>query len=119
MVVHGGDAMLDHVYAYIIKLVVEKDDDESYYAHVPGLRGINVSGETAEEALNKAKKDVENILRIRVEKGQTLPESEHIIALRAEPISEPIPLKDFVDDSYLFTVPSYLAKQLTERESRV
>jgi len=111
--------MLDNIYAYIIKFVVEKDDDESYYVHLPGLGGINVSGDTPEEALNKAKKDVENILRIRFEKGQTLPESEHIIALRAEPMSEPIRLKDFVDDSYLFTVPSYLAKQLIERESRV
>jgi predicted RNase H-like HicB family nuclease len=111
--------MLDNIYAYIIKFIVEKDDDESYYVHVPGLRGINVSGDTAEEALNKAKKDVENILKIRFEKGQTLPESEHVIALRAEPVSEPIALKDFVDDSYIFTVPAHMAKQLTERESRV
>jgi len=118
--------MLDNIYAYIIKVIVEKDDDGSYYAHVPGLRGVNVSSKTPEEALNIAQKDIINILKIRFDRGQSLPESKHIKALRSKPADKPIALrdyldtlKDYVDDSYLFTVPPYLAKQLAERESTI
>ena len=110
----GGVCMLDNIYAYIIAFSVEKDDDGSYYATCPGLHGVHVSGDTPEEALLLAQKDVETILEIRFMMGETLPESEHIIALRKP---DPIPLRTFKQDSVLFPIPPHLAKILTERES--
>lgn len=106
--------MLNDVFGYIIGFIVEKDEDDSYYAHCPGLQGIHVSGDTPEEALKLAQKAVENILEIRLSRGEALPESEHLIALR-QPTS--ISLNKFKHDSVLFFVPPHLAKKFTNTES--
>jgi predicted RNase H-like HicB family nuclease len=104
--------MLNNIFAYIIKFVVEMDEDGSYYVHCPGLGGVHVSGDTEEEALERAKEVVQNILEIRLERGETLPESDHVIALRTP---DPISLKKFRDASFLFPVPPpYLISKLTD-----
>ena len=110
--------MLDNIYAYIIKLAVKEYNDGTFYVSVPGLKGIHVGGNTKEEAIEKAIKDIQGILKIRLERGKTLPESENIIAIRQE-LEEPISLNTFPKNSFLFPVPAYLATQLIDRESRL
>jgi Uncharacterized conserved protein len=109
--------MLENIYAYIIKLIVEEDGDGWFYAYCPGLSGVHAGGETEQEALDIAKEMVNGILEIHLERGETLPESESIIALRK---IEPVSLKEFKNNSFLFPVPPpHIAKELTDSESRL
>ena len=41
-----------------VGIVVEKEDDGTYYAYCPGIKGIHVPGNTEDEALKNAKEAI-------------------------------------------------------------
>ncbi len=76
--------MRDRIYGYLVEVIVERDNDQ-FYAHCPGLRGVHESGKTVEEALVNAYDAFLSILEVRLERGDRLPESPHLIALHTPP----------------------------------
>ncbi len=69
--------------AYNVKIIIEPDDNNSYYAHCPGLNGIFACGKTEEEALINAKDAAISILRTKLSLGKIIKENEN---LKAAPI---------------------------------
>jgi len=53
------------------------EDDEPYYAEVPGLRGVWASGKTLEECRRNLSETIEGWIIIRLKKGLTIPSIGH------------------------------------------
>jgi len=65
-------------FAYDVKIVIEPDDNNSYYAHCPGLSGVFACGKTEEEALINAKDATISILRTKLSLGESIRENENL-----------------------------------------
>lgn len=72
-------------FAYDVKIVIELDDNNSFYAHCPGLSGVFACGENEEEALINAKDAAISILRTKLGLGESIQENEN---LKAAPTSQ-------------------------------
>lgn len=57
----------------IIPVVIEVDDNESFYAHCPGFPGIHIDGRTKEEAYSRACEALEWYLGSLQKAGEPIP----------------------------------------------
>lgn len=56
-----------------ISVIVERDEDGSFYAHAPALKGLHVDGATEQEALRNAMEAVQVYLESLSQHGDPLP----------------------------------------------
>ena len=56
-----------------ISVIVERDEDGSFYAHAPALKGLHVDGATEQEALHNAMEAVQAYLESLSQHGDPLP----------------------------------------------
>jgi len=56
-----------------ISVIVERDEDGSFYAHAPALKGLHVDGATEQEALQHAMEAVRVYLESLSKHGDPLP----------------------------------------------
>ena len=56
-----------------ISVIVERDEDGSFYAHAPALKGLHVDGATEQEALHNATEAVQVYLESLSQHGDPLP----------------------------------------------
>ena len=56
-----------------ISVLVERDEDGSFYAHAPALKGLHVDGATEQEALHNAMEAVQVYLESLSQHGDPLP----------------------------------------------
>ena len=65
-------------FAYDVKIVIELDDNDSFYAHCPGLSGVFACGKTEEEALINARDATISLLRTKLSLGEIIQENENL-----------------------------------------
>lgn len=79
---------------------IETDEDGRYYAKVLEVDGCEGSGKTVEEAYRKTREALEDYLKMKMERG--------------EPIPEPIPDNKEYSGKFNLRIPKSLHQKLTE-----
>ncbi len=102
--------MCDVLYAYLVKFRVQEEKG-LFYAFCPGVSGVNVTGNTKEEALRAAKGVCQTIIDINTANGDVLPANEHVIHLK-----EPISTKELKAPTYRDSIimPAHVAQHLLD-----
>ena len=69
----SGSAPSPGTLVFQVRVVVESDGDDAFYAHCPELGCIHVSGETSEEAEKAAVEAVQSYLVMSIANGDPIP----------------------------------------------
>jgi predicted RNase H-like HicB family nuclease len=79
--------------SFTVTVVVENDEDGTFYAYAPALSGLHVGGKTEEEAKKNAEDAVVLYLTSHIRHGDPLPIGANLSVEREEPLLpiEPAP----------------------------
>ena len=84
-----------------VRVVVEQDGDDAFYAHCPELGCIHVSGDTPEEAEHAVAEAVKAYLTMSLANGDPIPIGIHTLRPVRRKKPSPVPVRRVSRDEFL------------------